>query len=87
MIGRAGVTPAPSAKRNLQEAWVAKTREQLERASRCLSGRRTGGDNLLRRYVYGARLISMTSEAGTYYFHDDALGSVANLTSAAGTPQ
>jgi RHS repeat-associated protein len=46
-----------------------------------------GKDVLRRRYVYGADLISMTTSAGPFYYHHDGLGSVANLTSAAGTPQ
>jgi RHS repeat-associated protein len=46
-----------------------------------------GRDNLLRRYVYGADLVSMTTGAGTFYYHHDGLGTVANLTSATGTPQ
>jgi RHS repeat-associated protein len=46
-----------------------------------------GKDVLRRRYVYGADLISMTTGAGPFYYHHDGLGSVANLTSAAGTPQ
>lgn len=46
-----------------------------------------GKDVLLRRYVYGADLISMTTGPGPFYYHYDGLGSVANLTSAAGTPQ
>jgi len=46
-----------------------------------------GRDNLLRRYVYGADLVSMTTGAGTFYYHYDGLGSVANLTSGSGTPQ
>jgi RHS repeat-associated protein len=46
-----------------------------------------GKDVLLRRYVYGADLISMATGAGPFYYHHDGLGSVANLTSAAGTPQ
>ena len=46
-----------------------------------------GKDVLLRRYVYGADLVSMTTGAGTFYYHHDGLGSVANLTSGTGTPQ
>jgi len=46
-----------------------------------------GKDVLLRRYMYGADLVSMTTGAGSFYYHYDGLGSVANLTSATGTPQ
>lgn len=46
-----------------------------------------GKDVLLRRYVYGADLVSMTTGAGTLYYHDDGLGSVANLTSSTGSAQ
>jgi RHS repeat-associated protein len=46
-----------------------------------------GKDVLLRRYVYGADLVSLTTGAGSFYYHHDPLGSVVNLTSAAGTPQ
>jgi RHS repeat-associated protein len=46
-----------------------------------------GRDNLLRKYVYGTDLVSMTTGAGTFYYHHDPLGSVANLTSGTGSPQ
>lgn len=46
-----------------------------------------GADALRRRYTYGADLISMRSGGSDFYYHHDALGSVANLTSSAGTAQ
>lgn len=45
---------------------------------------RDGGGSLLRRYVHGADLISVSSGAGESYFHYDGLGSVVNVTDAAG---
>jgi RHS repeat-associated protein len=51
-----------------------------------LSIERDGNNTLLRRYVYGARRLSMTTAAGTYYYAYDALGSVSNLVSASGSP-
>lgn len=48
---------------------------------------RNGSDALLRRYVYGARRISMTSGSATSYYVHDGLGSVANLTSSTGSTQ
>jgi RHS repeat-associated protein len=45
---------------------------------------RDGNNALLRRYVYGARRISMTSGGSAYYYHYDNLGSVANVTNATG---
>ena len=46
---------------------------------------RDGNNGLIRRYVYGARKISMTSGNNTYHFHYDPLGSVTNLTDSSGT--
>jgi RHS repeat-associated protein len=48
---------------------------------------RDGNNSSLRRYVYGARRISMTSGNSSYYFHYDPLGSVVNLTSSSGASQ
>jgi RHS repeat-associated protein len=44
-----------------------------------------GSGNPVRDYLYGNKLISMTTAAlATYYYHYDALGSVANLTNSSG---
>lgn len=48
---------------------------------------RDGTGALLRRYLYGAARISMTSGGSPFYYHYDGLGSVANLTSATGVTQ
>jgi len=48
---------------------------------------RDGSGNLIRRYTYGNRRISMTSSGANYYYHYDLLGSVTNLTSAAGSKE
>jgi RHS repeat-associated protein len=48
---------------------------------------RDGNNALLRRYAYGHRRISMTSSGAASYYHYDAIGSVANLTSSAGATQ
>jgi RHS repeat-associated protein len=48
---------------------------------------RDGNDALLRRYVHGNDLISMTAGGGDYFYHYDGIGSVTNVTSATGTPQ
>src|ERR671924_554787 len=48
---------------------------------------RDGNNALLRRYVYGARLISMTTGGAAYYYHYDNLGSVANVTNSSGASQ
>lgn len=46
---------------------------------------RDGSDNTLRRYVNGNELISMRVDGTTnHYYHHDALGSIANLTSGSG---
>jgi RHS repeat-associated protein len=45
---------------------------------------RDGANALLRRYVYGQRLISMTTGGSKYYYHFDTLGSMRNLTSSGG---
>ena len=46
-----------------------------------------GNGALLRRYLHGQDLISMTSSGSDYFFHYDRLGSVANLTSSTGALQ
>lgn len=49
-----------------------------------------GSGSDLRTYLYGTGLISMTtggSSPGTYYYHPDPLGSIANLTDSGGNPQ
>lgn len=43
-----------------------------------------GAGGLVRRYVYGADLVSMTDPSGSFFYHNDALGSVRNLTDSAG---
>ena len=43
--------------------------------------------SLIRRYLYGVDRISMTTGGSTYYYHHDGLGSVTDVTSAAGVPQ
>jgi RHS repeat-associated protein len=48
---------------------------------------RDGSNALLRRYVYGARRISMTTGGAAYYYHYDNLGSVLNVSSATGVTQ
>ncbi len=48
---------------------------------------RDGNGSLLRRYVYGAKRISMTTGNKVYYFHYDPLGSVTNLTSSTGATE
>ena len=50
---------------------------------------RDGSNNLLRRYVYGTGIspLSMTTTAGSFYYHYDPLGNVANLTDASGAAQ
>ena len=49
--------------------------------------RESDGD-LVRRYLNGPLgAISMTTGAGTFYFHRDPLGSVTDLTDASGNPQ
>lgn len=48
---------------------------------------RDGSNAVLRRYVYGARRISMTSGGGSYYYEYDPSGSVANLTSSSGATE
>ena len=48
---------------------------------------RNGSNALLRRYSYGRDLVSMTTGAGAFYYHRNALGSIANLTSSTGATQ
>lgn len=44
----------------------------------------SGSGSVRRSYIYGARRVSMTSGSATSYYHYDALGSVANVTSSSG---
>jgi RHS repeat-associated protein len=46
-----------------------------------------GADALLRRYVHGVDLISMSSGGSDFFFHYDPLGSVSNVTSSSGAAQ
>ncbi|MGH2682722.1 MAG: DUF6531 domain-containing protein [Actinomycetota bacterium] len=48
---------------------------------------RDGSDRLLRRYVHGHDLVSMSTGGAPYYYHHDGLGSIANLTSDKGVLQ
>jgi RHS repeat-associated protein len=48
---------------------------------------RDGNNALLRRYIYGARRISMTTGGNTYYYHYDNLGSVTNITTSTGASE
>ena len=52
-----------------------------------IASERDGNGKLLRRYVYGVRLISQTAGNSTSYFAYDGLGSVTDLTSATGGTQ
>jgi RHS repeat-associated protein len=45
---------------------------------------RNGSGSSLRQCTYGSNRISMTSGSSTSYYHYDALGSVANVTSSSG---
>lgn len=46
-----------------------------------------GNGTLLRRYVSGLSTIGLTTPAGDFYYHYDNLGSVTELTDAAGNKQ
>jgi RHS repeat-associated protein len=48
---------------------------------------RNGANALLRRYLYGNERVSMTSGGSAHYYLRDALGSTANLVSAAGATE
>jgi hypothetical protein len=48
---------------------------------------RDGSSNLLRRYLIGADVNSLTTPAGTFFYHHDPIGSVTNLTDASGATQ
>ncbi len=52
-----------------------------------LAVERNGSNALLRRYLYGADLLSEQTPAGSFYYHADALGSVTNMTNATGMKQ
>jgi RHS repeat-associated protein len=47
---------------------------------------RDGSNNLLRRYAYGVGIspVSITTPAGSFYYHYDSLRNIANLTDATG---
>ena len=48
---------------------------------------RDGNGKLIRRYVYGLDLLNQTTaNKGPYWYHQDGLGSVSDITSASGTP-
>jgi hypothetical protein len=49
---------------------------------------RNGSNALLRRYLYGSDLHSMeTSATARFYYHQDGLGSVTNVTNSSGAKQ
>ncbi len=48
---------------------------------------RDGAGALVRRYLYGNARVALTTPGAIFYYHYDTLGSVANVTSAAGTTQ
>jgi RHS repeat-associated protein len=52
-----------------------------------LAVERDGSGALLRRYVYGLSRISMTTPAGSFYYHYDNVGSVTNVTSSSAKTQ
>lgn len=47
---------------------------------------RNGSGTTLRSYAYALDLLSQAAGSATFYYHHDALGSVADVTSATGTP-
>ena len=49
-----------------------------------LAVERDGSDALVRRYVYGQRLVSMRSGGADYFYHSDRMGSTMNVTSSTG---
>jgi RHS repeat-associated protein len=49
-----------------------------------LAVERNGSGSSLRSYTYGHDLLSMLAGGQNYYFHEDAVGSVRNITSASG---
>ena len=48
---------------------------------------RDGGNSLVRRYIYGARRLTMSTGSSPYYYHYDPLGSTVNLTSSSGASE
>ena len=49
---------------------------------------RDGSGNLVRRYLDGPLgAVSMTNGSGTFYYHDDPLGTVTDVTDASGNAQ
>ncbi len=52
-----------------------------------VAAERDGSGKLLRRYSYGLALLGQsTANKGPYWYHQDGLGSVSDITSSAGTP-
>jgi len=47
---------------------------------------RNGSDTTLRSYAYALDLLSQTAGTSTFYYHHDGLGSVSDVTAAAGKP-
>jgi RHS repeat-associated protein len=45
---------------------------------------RDGSDQLIRRYSYGAGVFGFTNSSGSFYYHRDWLGSIADVTNANG---
>jgi RHS repeat-associated protein len=95
----AGATGAKTATVGEQAEWVAQQiaiapgpsitrfRWDVNQGLPQLALERDANNNLIRRYVYGARRISQTAGGDTSYFLHDGLGSVANLTSSSGATQ
>ncbi len=77
---QASTGTAASAKTNFQ--W------DVNNSLPMLAREANGSDSLLRRYVYGQRLIFMsTTSSNAWYYHYDPLGSVRNVTGSTGATQ
>jgi RHS repeat-associated protein len=48
---------------------------------------RDGSGAVTRSYAYGANRLAMNTGAGTFYYHYDLIGSVANLTASLGSSE
>lgn len=48
---------------------------------------RDASNNLVRRYLFGLQTTSLTTPAGTSFYHYDPTGSVANITDSTGATQ
>ena len=48
---------------------------------------RDSSNNLIRRYIVGDSVISMTTAAGNYFYHHDLTGSISSLTDGSGGTQ